>query len=160
MNKKYIVSSLLIFVLSFCAPRILAETSSSVTANLSSGELTMIPPQSPSVNLILTGSDREIQLPMMQTVVKDLRGINSGWTLSVKADNYNSFKKYIELQLKSKSHKLFVNQAYQLLTEKQNQTLFEVENYLPTIKLSHNTPSKDYTLKLSWNLSINGSIIE
>lgn len=160
MNKKLVLSSLTLLGLSFCGPSAFADTTTTVSAQVSSGELTMSPPQSPSINATLTGSDRKIQLPMIETQVTDLRGVNSGWTLSVKADNYTSFKKYIDLQLQSENREISVNQTYQVLTEKQKQTLSEVEQYLPTLKVSQTAPSKDYTLQLYWSLSPAGTISE
>lgn len=160
MNKKLVLSSLTFLGLSFCGSSTFAETTTTVSAQVSSGALTMSTPQSSSINAILAGSDRKIQLPVIEAQVTDLRGVNSGWTLSVKADNYTSFQKYINLQLQSESRKISVNQAYQVLTEKQKQTLSEVEQYLPTLKVSQTTPSKDYTLQLSWSLSPTGSIPE
>lgn len=160
MNKKLILSSLTLLGLSFCGSSTFADTTTTVSAQVSSGELTMSTPQSPSVKATLTGKDSIVKLPEITTKVTDLRGMNSGWTLSVKADNYTSFKKYIALQLKSESREISVNQAYQVLTEKQDQTLSEVEHYLPTLKLSQATPSNDYILQLSWSLSPTGSISE
>lgn len=160
MNKKLVLSSLMLLGLSFYGSRAFADTTTTVSAQVSSGELTMSTPQSPSVKATLSGKDSTVKLPAITTEVTDHRGVNSGWTLSVKADNYSSFKKYIKLSLKSESREISVNQTYQVLTEKQNQTLSEVEHYIPTLKLSQDTPSKDYTLKLSWSLTPVSSISE
>lgn len=160
MNKKIVLSSLTLLGLSFCESSTFAETTTTVSAQVSSGELTMSTPQSPSVKATLSGKDSTVKLPAITTEVTDHRGVNSGWTLSVKADNYSSFKKYIDLQIKSGNREISVNQTYQVLTKKQNQTLSEVERYMPTLKLSQDTPSKDYTLQLSWSLSPTGSISE
>ncbi|MGL5896490.1 MAG: hypothetical protein ACRCZN_05845 [Lactococcus lactis] len=160
MHKKIVLSSLTLLGLIFCGSSTFADTTTTVSAKVYAGELTMSTPQSPSVKATLSGKDSTVKLPAITTEVTDHRGTNSGWTLSIKANNEESFKKYIKLSLKSESREISVNKTYQVLTKKQNQTLSEEERYMPTLKLSQDTPSKDYTLKLSWSLIPVSSISE
>ena len=164
MKNKLLLFPAILVGLSFCTcgQNIQADTTttSTVTARVFTGELTMTPPKSLSKNVTLTGSDSSFKLPVITTHVADNRGVASGWEISVKTDNYDSFKQYIDLYLKSDSHEISVNQTYQILTQSGKQVVSEDECYSPTVRLSHATVSNDYTIQLSWSLSPTESISE
>ncbi|PFG85578.1 hypothetical protein BW152_00485 [Lactococcus lactis] len=126
-------------------------TTSTVTGEIISGDLSIAPPNDLSFSAKLNGQKQNLDLKPIQTKVTDYRGRDEGWQLTVKTSNFDEYSQNYQLLINGQ----LVSKSENIVYKNDKQELLKEISLPVKVEISAKAQAGSYGANLEWNLQPN-----
>lgn len=128
-----------------------ASVFSSIKGEIVGGDFVIEQPNNIRFNAQLNDQRQIIQLPTIHTVVKDYRGLDEGWQVTLQSADYQQYKENFALII---NNTRITNEA-SIIFEESQRSMKKSLIFNSEVEISANAVAGSYIANLEWNLQPN-----
>lgn len=121
---------------------------STIGGEVTAGEFSMAVPEDLKIKVQLTNKEQILKLAPIHTTVKDYRGLEEGWQVTVKSSNYNDYKDSYTLIMNDKK----INDRNSVVVNQKDQTMLKELQIMPELSVPAGAKAGSHIANLEWNL--------
>lgn len=141
----------IIIISSYYRNTVYASEFSSVQGEIIAGDFLIEQPENVRFKAKITDQYQRMILEDIHTNVKDYRGINEGWIVSLKSQDYQTYKGNFSLIINGK----IITDEESIIIEKDKQSMTEELRLKNIVEISATAVAGSYIANLEWNLQPN-----
>ncbi|HCZ39664.1 hypothetical protein [Brochothrix thermosphacta] len=128
-----------------------ASVFSSIKGEIVGGDFVIEQPNNIRFNAQLNDQSQIIQLPTIHTIVKDYRGLDEGWQVTLQSADYQQYKENFALII---NNTCITNEA-SIIFEESQRSMKKNLIFNSEVEISANAVAGSYIANLEWNLQPN-----